>query len=127
MKFQKRTPEIAVPEHQKAQRRQTPWGEMSYLEYKHRVEFGQAEYEKIAAHAADRGIAWFASPWDVPSVDFLNSMDVPVHKVASASITDLEPAARRARQRPPGAAVDRHVGACRRSTSPSKRSAPSAW
>ncbi|GAB3686644.1 N-acetylneuraminate synthase family protein [Angustibacter aerolatus] len=90
VKFQKRTPEIAVPEHQKAQRRQTPWGEMSYLEYKHRVEFGQAEYEKIAAHAADRGIAWFASPWDVPSVDFLNSMDVPVHKVASASITDLE-------------------------------------
>lgn len=90
VKFQKRTPESCVPSHQRDQLRETPWGTMTYLEYKHRVEFGEAEYEKIAQHAADRGIDWFASPWDVPSVTFLERFDVPVHKIASASITDLQ-------------------------------------
>ena len=36
------------------------------------------------------GIDWFASPWDVPSVEFLEGLDVVAHKVASASLTDLE-------------------------------------
>ena len=90
VKFQKRTPEISTPPDQRDKIRQTPWGEMTYLEYKHRVEFGTAEYQKIAAHAADRGLQWFASPWDVPSVAFLEDLDVPVHKVASASVTDVD-------------------------------------
>lgn len=90
VKFQKRTPEISTPPDQRDKIRQTPWGEMTYLEYKHRVEFGAAEYQKIAAHAADRGLQWFASPWDVPSVAFLEDLDVPVHKVASASVTDVD-------------------------------------
>ena len=38
-KIQKRNPDVCVPEHQKSKRRMTPWGEMSYLEYKHRMEF----------------------------------------------------------------------------------------
>jgi len=90
VKFQKRTPSVCVPEHQKHVPRETPWGVMSYLEYKERIEFGRVEYQKIAAHCAERGVAWFASPWDVPSVHFLNRLDVPCHKVASASVTDLE-------------------------------------
>ncbi|MDM7856594.1 N-acetylneuraminate synthase family protein [Cellulomonas alba] len=90
VKFQKRTPEISTPPDQRDKLRQTPWGEMTYLDYKKRVELGRAEYEKIAEHAADRGLHWFASPWDVPSVAFLEQLDVPVHKVASASVTDLE-------------------------------------
>jgi N-acetylneuraminate synthase len=90
VKFQKRTPEICVPADQRDKLRQTPWGEMTYLEYKERVEFGETEYSKIAKYAADRGIDWFASPWDVPSVEFLEQFDVPAHKVASASITDRE-------------------------------------
>ncbi|MBA9007954.1 MULTISPECIES: N-acetylneuraminate synthase family protein [Thermomonospora] len=90
VKFQKRTPEICVPPEQQNKLRQTPWGEMTYLEYKHRVEFGKDEYEQIAKYAADRGIDWFASPWDVPSVEFLEQFDVVTHKVASASITDRE-------------------------------------
>lgn len=90
VKFQKRTPEVCVPLEQQTQRRETPWGEMSYLEYKHRVEFGEPEYGVLMAHAADRGMHCFASPWDEPSVEFLESIDVPVHKIASACITDEE-------------------------------------
>ena len=88
VKFQKRTPSICVPVEQQQQRRQTPWGEMSYLEYKERTEFGEAEYSEIAAHCESLGVEWFASPWDVPSVEFLESMDVPAHKIASACLTD---------------------------------------
>ena len=90
VKFQKRTPSICVPLDQQQTRRQTPWGEMSYLEYKERTEFGLVEYRAIAEHATRAGLDWFASPWDCPSVEFLESLDVPAHKVASACLTDDE-------------------------------------
>jgi N-acetylneuraminate synthase len=90
VKFQKRTPEICVPLDQQSKIRQTPWGEMTYLEYKHRVEFGHDDYAAIGKYCEERGLQWFASPWDVPSVDFLEEFDVVTHKVASASITDKE-------------------------------------
>lgn len=90
VKFQKRTPAICVPEEQKGQIRQTPWGEMTYLEYKERTEFGYDEYRQIAKYCDERGLHWFASPWDVPSVRFLEDMDVVAHKIASASVADHE-------------------------------------
>ncbi|OXM74243.1 MULTISPECIES: N-acetylneuraminate synthase family protein [Amycolatopsis] len=90
VKFQKRTPEIATPPDMRDTRRETPWGEMTYLDYRHRVEFGLDEYQEIDRYCAEQGIAWFASPWDVPSVDFLEKFDVVCHKVASASVTDRE-------------------------------------
>ncbi|PPK65932.1 N-acetylneuraminate synthase family protein [Actinokineospora auranticolor] len=89
VKFQKRTPEIATPPDMRDTRRDTPWGEMSYLEYRRRVEFDVEQYEEVDRHAKERGIAWFASPWDVPSVAFLERFSVPLHKVASASLTDI--------------------------------------
>ena len=89
VKFQKRTPEISTPEHMREVRRETPWGEMSYLEYRYRVEFEREQYVEIGDHATLRGLDWFASPWDEPSVDFLEDLNVVAHKVASASITDL--------------------------------------
>ena len=88
MKFQKRTPELCVPEEQKSQIRETPWGTMTYLEYKERTEFGQQEYQQIDTYAKQLGIHWFASPWDLPSVDFLLTFDPVCIKVASASLTD---------------------------------------
>jgi len=88
VKFQKRTPEISTPEHMRGMPRETPWGTMTYLEYRHRVEFGRDEYIEIADHALLRGVEWFASPWDVPSVDFLEDLQVTAHKVASACLTD---------------------------------------
>ena len=90
VKFQKRTPEVCTPRDQWEIERDTPWGRMTYIDYRHRVEFGVEEYAAIDEHARQRGIAWFASPWDVESVDFLEQFDVPAHKVASASLTDDE-------------------------------------
>ncbi len=88
VKFQKRTPEVCTPRDQWDIERDTPWGRMTYIDYRHRVEFGVEEYSAIDEYARQRGIAWFASPWDVESVDFLEQFEVPAHKVASASLTD---------------------------------------
>jgi len=90
VKFQKRTPALCVPAAQASVPRETPWGTMTYLEYKERIEFGQAHYAAIDAHCKSLGIMWFASPWDVPSVEFLRQFDTPVYKVASACLTDDE-------------------------------------
>lgn len=90
VKFQKRTPEISTPEHMRDVPRETPWGTMSYLDYRRRVEFGRDEYVEIGDHATMLGLDWFASPWDVPSVAFLEELNVVAHKVASASLTDTE-------------------------------------
>jgi N-acetylneuraminate synthase len=89
VKFQKRTPEIATPEHMKSVPRETPWGTMTYLEYRYRVEFEKEQYTEIAAYSKSKGLDWFASPWDEQAVDFLEDMGVVTHKVASASVTDL--------------------------------------
>ncbi|GAA2945979.1 N-acetylneuraminate synthase family protein [Microbacterium luteolum] len=90
VKFQKRTPEISTPEHMRDVPRETPWGTMSYLDYRRRVEFGRDEYVEIGDHATMQGLDWFASPWDVPSVAFLEELNVVAHKVASASLTDTD-------------------------------------
>jgi N-acetylneuraminate synthase len=88
VKFQKRTPELCVPPEQRDLRRETPWGTMTYLEYRERIEFGADEYRVIDAHCRTRGIPWFVSPWDEPSVDFTEQFDPPCYKLASASLTD---------------------------------------
>ncbi|MDX6355526.1 MAG: N-acetylneuraminate synthase [Streptomyces sp.] len=88
VKFQKRTPEIATPRDQWEIERDTPWGRMTYIDYRHRVEFDEDGYRAIDEYCRKRGIDWFASPWDVPSVEFLEKFNVPAHKVASASLTD---------------------------------------
>jgi N-acetylneuraminate synthase len=90
VKFQKRTPEIATPAHMRDVPRETPWGTMSYLEYRYRVEFDREQYVEIGDYATMSGLDWFASPWDIPSVHFLEDLGVVAHKVASASLTDTE-------------------------------------
>lgn len=88
VKFQKRTPELSVPAGQRDVPRDTPWGQMSYLEYRKRLEFGAAEYQAIDRHCRERGIHWFASVWDEAAVDFLEQFDPPCYKVPSAALTD---------------------------------------
>lgn len=95
VKFQKRTPELCVPRDQWDKERDTPWGRMMYIEYRHRIEFGAAEYEQIDAHCRQKGIHWFASCWDEPSVDFMERFDPPCYKIASASLTDEKLLARK--------------------------------
>jgi N-acetylneuraminate synthase len=88
VKFQKRTPELCVPPEQRNLMRETPWGVMTYLDYRHRVEFGEADYREIDRYCRERGIAWFASCWDEPSVDFMERFAPVCYKIASASLTD---------------------------------------
>jgi N-acetylneuraminate synthase len=90
VKFQKRTPDICVPYDQRGVERDTPWGRMTYLDYRHRVEFDKAEYDIIDAYCRERDILWSASCWDVPSVDFIVDYQVPFLKLSSAALTDNE-------------------------------------
>jgi N-acetylneuraminate synthase len=85
VKFQKREPDIAVPEAQKNVMRDTPWGRITYLEYKKKIEFGREEYDYIDTYCKEKPIAWSASPWDIPSLEFLLKYDLPFIKIASAS------------------------------------------
>jgi len=88
VKFQKRDPDVCVPEHQKNVVKDTPWGSMTYLEYKHRTEFGEIEYDEIDRCCKERKIRWSASPWDLGSLDFLLKYDVPFIKIPSAMLTN---------------------------------------
>ena len=88
VKFQKRTPEVCVPPEQRDQMRDTPWGYISYMDYRYRVEFGEAEYREIDMYCREQGILWFASCWEEPSVDFMETFDPPCYKVPSAALTD---------------------------------------
>ena len=90
VKFQKRTPDLCVPEHKKNQIYETPWGDIPYIEYKKKIEFGYEEYKEIDIYCKEKEIIWFASPWDLPSVDFLEKFDVPCYKIASAKLTDRQ-------------------------------------
>lgn len=88
VKFQKRTPEICVPRDQWEIMRETPWGYISYIEYRRKMEFGQEEYAEIDRYCKELEIDWFASVWDEPAVDFMEQFDPIAYKVPSASLTD---------------------------------------
>lgn len=88
VKFQKRTPELCVPPDQQKHMRETPWGYISYLDYRYKVEFDVSEYREIDRHCRQQNIPWFASVWDEPSVDFLQQFDPICYKIPSASLTD---------------------------------------
>jgi N-acetylneuraminate synthase len=88
VKFQKRTPELCVPKDQWNLERDTPWGRITYIEYRHKVEFGYDEYAEIDRYCKAKGIDWFASAWDEEAVDFLEKFEPVMYKVASASLTD---------------------------------------
>lgn len=88
VKFQKRTPELCVPYDQWYIERETPWGQMTYIEYKRKIEFGYDEFAEIDRFCRERGIAWFVSCWDEEAVDFMEQFETPLYKAASASLTD---------------------------------------
>jgi len=89
VKFQKRTPEVCTPPEQQKQMRETPWGYISYLDYRYKVEFGLEQYREIDRTCKETGIDWLVSVWDEPSVDFMEQFATPAYKVPSASLTDL--------------------------------------
>lgn len=88
VKFQKRTPEICVPKDQWEVIRDTPWGKMTYIDYKRKTEFGILEFSEIDLYCKEKGIDWFASAWDEQSVEFMETFEPVMYKLASASLTD---------------------------------------
>ena len=90
VKFQKRNPDVCVPDKQKNIIRDTPWGKIPYIEYKHKVEFGKDEYDEISKYCREKNIDWTVSVWDIDSVDFIKNYDVPFIKIPSAMLTNHE-------------------------------------
>jgi N-acetylneuraminate synthase len=88
VKFQKRTPEVATPPEQQKQMRETPWGYITYLEYRHKVEFTVEQYHEIDDFCKERNVPWMVSVWDESAVDFMENFDTPAYKIPSASLTD---------------------------------------
>ena len=70
-KFQKRNPDVCVPEKQKNRERETPWGKMKYIDYKYKVEFNKKEYDEIDKYCNSKPLDWSASVWDFDSLEFI--------------------------------------------------------
>lgn len=93
VKFQKRNPDVCVPEIQKNVIRQTPWGEMTYLSYKHKIEFNSSEFDQIDQYCSSKvpKIDWSASVWDHDSLEFLLKYEnIPFIKIPSAMINNQD-------------------------------------
>lgn len=89
VKFQKRTIELCYTPEELAAPRESPWGTTNG-EQKCGLEFGQREYEEIDRYCRERGILWFASPWDEPSVDFLEQFNPPCYKIPSPRVRESD-------------------------------------
>ena len=89
VKFQKRTIELVYTPEELSKERESPFGTTNG-DLKRGLEFGEKEYQEIDRYCKERGIIWFASPWDVRSVDFLEKFNVPCYKIASPCLTDDE-------------------------------------
>jgi N-acetylneuraminate synthase len=89
VKIQKRTPDLCVPDEQKNVMKDTPWGRITYLEYKHKIEFNEEQIAELFKYAKEIDVQFFSSVWDIPSVDLMSKY-TKVGKIPSALITDLE-------------------------------------
>jgi N-acetylneuraminate synthase len=87
VKFQKRTVEVVYSPDELARPRESPFGTTNGA-LKRGLEFGQEQYGEIDKYCRERGIMWYASPWDKDSVDFLEQFNPSCYKVASACLTD---------------------------------------
>ena len=90
VKFQKRTPTITTPLAKQKEFRETPWGRITYLDYKKKIEFEKKEFDKINNHCKKINITCFASPWDIESSKFLMQYKLKYNKIASPMLTNLK-------------------------------------
>lgn len=87
VKFQKRDPDVCVPEHKKSDLRETPWGELKYIDYKYKVEFDKEEFQEIDEYCENKNLDWFSSVWDLPSVQFMSEFS-KIGKIPSAHLNN---------------------------------------
>jgi N-acetylneuraminate synthase len=88
VKFQKREVNITTPENLKNELKETPWGKITYLEYKKKIEFGKKDFDQIDKYSKKINIIWSASAWDIQSQKFLKRYNLPFNKVASPMLTN---------------------------------------
>ena len=89
VKFQKRDLDVCIPEYQKHIFRETPWGYISYLDYKKKIELSIAQYKKLVKFCRQINIGLFVSCWDINSVNLIKKFNFKYNKIASAMITNL--------------------------------------
>ena len=87
VKFQKRTIDIVYSKEDLDKFRESPWGN-TQREQKEGLEFSENEYDEIDRYCKEKKIIWFASAWDIKSLEFLDKYNLDYHKVASAMIVD---------------------------------------
>ena len=90
VKFQKRNPDVSTPNKKKYEIRNTPWGNLTYLDYKKKIEFGEKEFDEIDKYCKKINIDWFASAWDIDSLKFLKKYKIKFNKVASAMVKNID-------------------------------------
>lgn len=88
VKFQKRTIDKVYTREFLDSPRESPWGKTQRAQ-KERLEFNQEQYEAIDRLCMAAGIKWFSSCWDEESLEFIERFNPPLHKVASAMLTNL--------------------------------------
>ena len=87
VKFQKRTIDIVYSSEELAKPRENPFGSTNG-DLKRGLEFDLHQYQEIDGYCRQHSIAWVASCWDEPSVDFIEQFSPPYYKIASACLTD---------------------------------------
>lgn len=92
VKFQRRTPHLSVPQSEWGKMRTPPWGgpDVTYLDYKIRMEFSAEGYREIDAHCKSIGLPWTVSVWDVPALESMAEFNLPFVKIPSAHLTNTE-------------------------------------
>jgi N-acetylneuraminate synthase len=87
VKFQKRDIDLVYSKEILDTPRDSQWGTTT-REQKMGLEFGEKEYDEINEYCKKSQIVWFASPWDINSLKFLDKYNLDYQKVASAMIVD---------------------------------------
>lgn len=88
VKFQKRDIDVVYTQGFLNSPRESPWG-TTQRDQKAGLEFGPAEYKEIDQYCKNKGIEWFASAWDMNSLEFLDQFNCKYAKVASAMLADV--------------------------------------
>ena len=70
--------------------RDTPWGKMNYIDYKHKIEFGKKEYDYINKYCKEKPLDWSVSVWDMDSLEFSMQYNLSFLKIPSAMLTNHE-------------------------------------
>ena len=69
--------------------KENPEEDMSIIDFFRTFVFSEDEYRKLRDLAHEEGLIFFSAPFDIPSVDMLERIDIPLYKAASSEITNI--------------------------------------